>query len=48
MKDEIKLRKLWPLKVEEVNNSKKNHQMLQKLVTKDQKSSLYVVIIVKK
>jgi len=46
VKNEMKLRKVLPLKVEGVKNSKKkHHQTLQRLVPEHTKNSLYVALI---
>ncbi len=48
VKDQLKMRKLWPSKVKGVKNSpKKNYWTLQRLVLKHPEGSFYVVLLVK-
>jgi hypothetical protein len=45
IKNEIELKKLWPLKVEGVKNSKTKPPNVQRVVPKHQQNSLYVVLL---
>jgi hypothetical protein len=48
IKNEVELRKLWPLKIEGSRIQKINHQMLQRPVPKHTQFFLYVVLLLLK